>query len=659
MFDNPHQSGAALFLSAAIATPVFADSAAQDFSLMSLKQLVDLEVFTSASLVPTQIQKAPGTVYSFQKEDFTRFGVRRLDDLLAFVPGLQMNQYRKRHRSVWARGLLNRYNDKMVLMVDGIRMRHLYYGHFSLGDNLPLELIEKVEVILGPASSLYGANAFGGIISVTTRAFSEEEQLEATLELADNERGKATLLYNTSDIQVFGSLLDQDAAFSADRKSFIGGDVLQPLDEEFKNLHIKAKPMPGLTLSLSYNKHETPFLNIPTTQDAFIQEDFLSLALAYERGEIETGRIEGKLYYQDDQAREYEIEQVTRALGYEEYQDATMAGASLTYLKGYGEHTLAAGASWQYEKAERTDYERFFHFAHGFLSPTDTGNLLNEPGITNNDWALFVQDVWQVNPELSLTLGGRYDRFDSFGGYFNYRAAAVFAPDERNVWKAQYGTAIRTPTFREYLKVLEGAPFTPPPVDAEEIKSLELGYQYQWDQANISLNLFHNELENYITEVPKPDMADEYFANSSDTTEMYGADLLFNVRPMDDLNLRFALAYLQTDSSTGELPYLASWSSSFMLDYSYHPDHSLGFSLVHNASREDTNSYTDDDPDAFVITNLYGSGKINSELSYRFGIDNLFDEKVYDPAGDFGSQHNNERTEREIWLSLKWTPSLL
>ena len=114
------------------------------FSDMSLDELMSLEVFSAASRLPTKRSKAPGTVYSFKRNDFARLGVRRLDDLLQFVPGMQLNQYRKRHRSIWSRGLLDRYNDKLILLVDGIQQRHLYYGHFSLGDNFPLEKIEKV-----------------------------------------------------------------------------------------------------------------------------------------------------------------------------------------------------------------------------------------------------------------------------------------------------------------------------------------------------------------------------------------------------------------------------------------------------------------------------------------------------------------------------------
>ncbi|MDH4233356.1 MAG: Plug domain-containing protein, partial [Nitrospirota bacterium] len=113
-----------------------------DYFEMSLKDLMDIEVFTAASLIPTEYVKAPGTIYSFSKRDFTRLGVRRLDELLQFVPGIQTNQYRKRHKTIWGRGVIDRYNDKMILIVDGVQVRHLYYGHFDAGEQMALEKVE-------------------------------------------------------------------------------------------------------------------------------------------------------------------------------------------------------------------------------------------------------------------------------------------------------------------------------------------------------------------------------------------------------------------------------------------------------------------------------------------------------------------------------------
>lgn len=646
--------------SAMLITAVTANAEADvsDISSLSLKELVALEVFTSASLVPTQLQKAPGTAYTFERKDFKRFGVRRLNDLLQFVPGLQINQYRKRHRSIWSRGILNRYNDKMVLMVDGVRVRHLYYNHFALGDNLPLEFIDKVEVILGPASSLYGANAFAGIISITTRDFSDRPATELAVEAGNHQRRKVTALYNSNSVQLMASHLDQEAPFSDDRKSFIGGEVLQPADEDYSNISVKLRPLEHLTLKLDYSREQTPFLNIPDTQDGFVHSDRLNLSAHFARGSIAQGRLEATVYYQQDDAREYELEQITQTPGYEEHQNATLAGASFTGIKQISNHTLATGLSWVHEQAERTDFTRHFHFANGFLAVPETGNLLSEPGISNDDYAAFIQDIWEINPDLSLTIGARYDKFERFGSYTNHRAALVYSPDADQTWKLQHGTAIRTPGFREYLKILEGTAFKPPQVGAERVTMTELGYFYQWQQANLNLNMYRGHIDDFIQETPTPDMADEFFTNSNDSYRFNGVEAVLQLRPAARLNSQIGISYLETDTDNGALPYLAHWTGSLQMDYQYHPNHQLGMSLVYNSARDDVNSFSDD-ADAFTIMNLFGSGYITPQLEYRFGIDNLFDKTVFDPAADFGWQHNNERSEREIWMSLTWRSDLL
>ncbi|MGJ0484151.1 MAG: TonB-dependent receptor plug domain-containing protein [Methylomicrobium sp.] len=627
-----------------------------EFADLSLKELTEMEVFSSASLLPTERTKAPGTAYSFDREDFVRLGVRRIDDLLAYVPGFQLAQNRKRHRSIWARGLIDRFNDKLVLMVDGIRRQHVYYGNFSLGDNFPLEKIEKVEIILGPASTLYGANAFGGIISVTTRQFSKKQQIDATAEGGDNARGKGTLLYNSNKLQAFGSYLSQDAPFNEDRKSFIGGNTLQPLDEDYANLFLKASPIEGLTVTADYYRNNNPFLFIPDTQDSFIEEDSLTLAALYEKGDLDQGKIQANFYYTWDKTREYEIEHEKWSLGYDERQDAAMAGSTITGFKRlFNDHTLALGLNWMHTAATDMDFERRFHFRRGFLNPPETGSLLADPNVSNDDYAVFIQDVWNIHPQLDLTLGGRFDHFEQFGSHFNYRAALVYTPDNRQTVKLLYGTAIRTPTFREYLKVLE-TDFVPPVPDPEQISSVELGYLYQWDRANLNITLFNNQVDDYIHEVPTPDHKDEYFANSIAPWEMRGVETLLQYKPVDQLDLRLSGSYLYAENrDTGKLPYLASWNGNFSLNYSYLDDHRLGFALVYQSGRSDTNTFVQDNPKAFLVANLFGSGRISRNLSYTYGVDNVFDSRIYDPAADFGKQYNTERNAREIWGRITWS----
>lgn len=653
-------SGLRFFLAVVALLPVcgWADPKAEkaDFSSMSLKDLLALEVFTSASLLPTQESKAPGTVYSFSSRDFRRFGARRLEDLLQFIPGIQLNQYRKRHQTAWARGLLSRYNDKLLLIVDGVRMQHLYYSHFALGDNLPLENIARVEIILGPASSLYGANAFGGIISVTTRNFSDTPQFEASVEAGNHQRSKATATYNSRTLQLFGSTLSQDAPFDGERRSFIGGAAPQPLDEDYTSLFVKARPLAGLTLALNYSENNTPFLFIPDTQDAFIEERMLTTSASYEAGTIAAGRIEARLFYTSDKTHEYEIERQSRALAYSENQHATIAGGTVTGLRQFANHVVALGSSWQYEEAEDMAYRRLFSFRNGFFETPEQGSLLRDANIRNNDYALFVQDVWTLTPSVELTLGARYDDFDQFGRHLNYRSALVYSPTSNQTWKVLYGTAMRTPGFREYLKVLEGTDYSPPTPEPEEIKSLELGYLYQWEDANLSIGLFRNKVTDFIQEMPTPDGIDEYFTNLDGSWHLRGVESVLNLRLAEKLNLRLGASFLDIEGSTSQpTPYLADWTGSINVDYSISASDSLGLSLIYNNNRHDTNQFRNDQAEAFVIANVFLAGEFNRNFSYAAGIDNVFNTRVFDPAADFGNQHNTERPVREIWLRLMWS----
>lgn len=625
---------------------------------MSLEQLLNVEVFTAASLIPTEATKAPGTVYSFSQHDFQRFGVRRLEDLLQFIPGMQINQSRKRHKIIWSRGLLQRQNNKMVLLVDGVRQQHLYYGHFSLGDELPLERIEKVEVILGAASSVHGANAFSGLISVTTKNYSPDPELSFSLEAGNNDRTKVTSLYTNERVQLFASHLSQDAPFDEHRTSFIGLPTEQPLDEEYTSLQVKFKATDALTLMLDYRHQETPFLFIPQTQDAFVESEFTSVAATYKWGNLDDGLLEAQAFYQWDDGKEYELEQQTRIEGYTEYQDAVIGGVSINAFKRVADHTLALGMSFHHEEAKNTSYHRSFSFSQGFLSDPEVGNLLSNPGVHNDDYALFLQDVWSINDDFEFTVGVRYDDFSRFDDYFNYRAALVYSPGQHHVWKFLYGTAIRTPNFREYLKVLDGTDFDAPLPAAESLKSFEIGYSYTRARWNFSSTVYLNEYEDSIQERPTPDGLDEYFDNADGQLKAYGVEGQLNYRHELGWDLSATLSYVDSSlDEHGDLPYIASWMASSMLGYQWWQEHRIGLALIYNDSRPDINGYPQDRAESFVLANLFASGRISEELTYEAGIDNLLDEQNYDPAADFGGQFNPEKSRRELWLKLQWSPS--
>jgi len=642
-----------------------------DYTEMSLQKLMSLEIFTAASLLPTELKKAPGTVYSFNRNDFERLGVRRLDELLGYVPGFQLNQYRKRHNSIWSRGMIDRYNNKMKLLIDGVPIQHVYYGHFSAGENLALEKIGKVEVIIGPASSLYGANAFAGVISVTTREFAgqeanqgktEEAYVETGLELGNHSRAKATVFYNSEKLQGFLSYLDQDAPFDEDRTSFVGTSVSQPLDEQYKNLYLKSELIKGLQLSFDYQYSETPFVffpeNAPHSTRDNTEKNSYNLSAKYVMGDLDKGKLETIAYYVDDQAEEIYKHDLGET-AYEENRDSLYYGIKATWLKKiFSNHTIALGGEWQHDEAKNMDYTEYWARNNVYFNPANTGTLLSNENEENDEYAVFIQDVWAINQQLTATMSARYDAFDQFDNDSNYRLAMVYTPTQEQTIKMLWGTAVRKPTYREYLKVLENTSFVPDIPDTEKMETFELGYSYQWQNANLSITGFYNEFDDYLHEVSTPDGNDEYFVNSNNTWRMHGVEMLSVYQVTKALNFRATLGYLKgKESGVGDLPYLAEWTASLLSDYQWYQSHHLVFSLFYNSDREDTNDqrYTNDEPDHFATLNAHAYGKVFDNISYQVGVRNIADESIYDPAGDFDGRYNSQRTEREFWGKLIYT----
>lgn len=650
---SPHSRGW-LLLFLCLIPAAAATGATNEFADYSLDELMNVDIATSPSFLPTRPEQAPGTVYAFDRRDFERLGVRRIEQLFRFIPGFQTNQYRKRHTSIWSRGLVDRDNNKMMVMVDGTPRRRLYYGQFSLGEQIALDRVERVEVILGPASSLYGANAFGGVISISTRIPDHGGERRAILEGGDNQRVGGSIWFGDGDTRLFARALDQHAPFRENRQSFIGVQAEQPLDEIYANLYLSRNLSDGLTFSLDLYRNEYPFVFIPPTQDAAITERAISADLSYAAGEPQGGRTEAALYYNGDRSQEQETERASRRDGYRENQHADLFGAYLRHMRGFGDHAVLFGAEWQREEGIDFSYTRWFHYAEGFLATPDEGSLLANPDFSTDNLALYLQDVWRMRDDLTLTLGARYDRFDAFNDHFNYRAAMVWMPSRDESWKLLYGTAIRTPSYREAMKSLE-SDFSPPPLEAEELKSLEVSYHRHIRGLDIGVTLYQNTMENFITETPTPDGGDEYFANSDGGWKMRGVELLAEYHLNPSLYLHAGLSHLRARwDRGGEPPYLARHTASIAVYYSPDGGHHLGLSASYTGRRDDGNGFSEDDSDAYWLVNLHANGGISPELHYQIGVDNLFNAKIFDPAGDFGGRYNSQQSGREIWGRLIW-----
>ena len=144
------------------------DESSDDIHHLELEELLRLEV-VSASRAAEPLGEAPATVIVIRRAEILARGYTELSELLDDLPGMQViRPYGATYLKSYWRGFRNTIGDPFLLLVDGMVMNHLYFNTADVMVTVPLSNVERVEVVYGPASVAYGANAFMGVIYVVT-----------------------------------------------------------------------------------------------------------------------------------------------------------------------------------------------------------------------------------------------------------------------------------------------------------------------------------------------------------------------------------------------------------------------------------------------------------------------------------------------------------
>lgn len=190
---------AAFIVSAAFVLGV-APSAYADDDTSALQGLLEEEVVTSASRSAEQTADAPALSRVISAEDIRRFGITSVDEALGFLGVGVQTQRGLVDSDVSARGVgfSGDKGNHMLLLVDGHVINDPLFGSASTGPSLgvPLELIDHIEVVLGPGSAVYGSNAVLGVINVVTKSAALDEGSHAAVESSFGRYGRATLTGN-------------------------------------------------------------------------------------------------------------------------------------------------------------------------------------------------------------------------------------------------------------------------------------------------------------------------------------------------------------------------------------------------------------------------------------------------------------------------------
>jgi iron complex outermembrane receptor protein len=169
-----------------------------DLTEASLETLMNLEV-SSPARREQKLSQTAGAVYVITQEDIRRSGVDSIPEVLRMVPGLQVARIDANSWSVTARGFAGQFADKMLVMIDGRSIyNHLYSGVYWEQNMVPLEDIERIEVMRGPGATMWGANAMNGVINIITKPAQETQGLALSAAGGSEEREAGSVRYGGS-----------------------------------------------------------------------------------------------------------------------------------------------------------------------------------------------------------------------------------------------------------------------------------------------------------------------------------------------------------------------------------------------------------------------------------------------------------------------------
>jgi iron complex outermembrane receptor protein len=202
-------------LAALVAIPARPQNSSADLANESLEDLMNIRV-TSVSKQEQKVSRTAAAIFVITAEDIRRSGATNIPDLLRMVPGVDVAQINANTWAISVRRFNGRYSNELLVMVDGRTVyTPTFGGVFWDVLDLPLEDIERIEVIRGPGGSVWGTNAVNGVINIITKSAAETRG--AMVETADGnlDEGSGTLQYGgalgaKTNYRVYTKYLNQD-----------------------------------------------------------------------------------------------------------------------------------------------------------------------------------------------------------------------------------------------------------------------------------------------------------------------------------------------------------------------------------------------------------------------------------------------------------------
>lgn len=663
------------------------------------------ELTVNATRQPRTIENIAGTVSLISMEDIEKEMVDDLDDIARFQPGVSMNKNaRGGNQGFTIRGI---GGNRVLNVIDGVRGTDIYFGYGK--DSFEMDNLQSVQIVRGPASVLYGADAMGGAVIFTTKTARDYVNSDSgsyfnvrsmASDADDQYKTGATAAFQNGDV----GLIAQFTQRNWNEHEVNGSGKVNPQDGNSDGILLKGfwdiSDNQRLSISLESVEQEADFI---------LESDLgrsVSSSLGYDQTERERIGFEYVLErdsglfddlqilfnVQDTDASQRTIQNRTsfsfvnprnpRSFGgaaairdtmFEFDQETTALNVNLRKSLSSGSltHSFAYGFNFDETDTERPRDRFDRNVATGTVSreisafpmaPAEVFPNKSFPDTTTKRWGIYLQDEIQISDSgLTIIPGVRYDRYDmeanvdalldgtnlvaGFGypvedfddGEVSLSLGALYDIDDTYSLFGQYAEGYRAPNFNEanqaFVNLGFGYAVLPnPEIDAESSDSVELGIRADYENAFLSLSVFSNNYEDFISSnfIGQEGGLSLYQNQNIQDVEIQGAELLSYFYLNNEWRVRASVAYARGDNETDDVPIDTVDPLTVVAGLRYdNANGNWGGELLVTAvdKKDRVSSDSVVQPDNYTIVDLIADWELGDSLSLRLGVFNLFDEE--------------------------------
>lgn len=560
------------------------------------------EIVVTATKTQHTLEDVPVETILIKKEDIENSNAKNVSEILREVPGFYIRGENVPGSSSYLSRLRGFDFDRGygLVLIDGERVLGGGMGEYGISLNqLPPEMIERIEIVKGPTSVLYGSDAMAGVVNIITKPIPEKPLFTLNAGYGSEKTYLESAIYGQK-IKNIGFLISVQnekstrGRYSASEDEYEGRHLLTKISYDFsKNINV--------LFGTNYDKSEWKY------------------------------HIEEKLRFSPS-------------------VELTLHDASFLKIKGYWHRlnmdSFSPGYTRRFGNITYTDLEIQYSrpFGKSHLITTGAEYLLRDINASFADkkdtiWSFYLQDEISPKP-FSIVIGSRIDNHSLYDTEFNPKASIMWEISEKTRLRASIGRAFKSPTIRQlYVFFKHGNWWNKPnsELNPEVSWGYSAGIEHSIsDRISAGLSLFRNDVKDIIVAVNTSEKIDNVPVRTwKNVREAYTQGVEFNFKALITNTLETSLGYTYLDTNNKELdkdlPYSPHNTINVGLSYEIKPFLASIHWRINYYSEAFTNETNTTKVKSYSISNLKIIKEVTKNISLSLDIDNILNSDYGEP----------------------------